>query len=87
MGVYIDTTRTPYGRMFMSHMIADSLNELHRMAKCIGIRRKWFQDKSVPHYDICQSKKVLALKKFGAHEIDRRTFVEIMQVIRKRRLR
>lgn len=49
--VYIGTKKYPYGRMIMSHMIADSLEELHEMADHLGIR-KYFQDKpGKPHYD------------------------------------
>lgn len=43
--------------MYMCHMLADTITELHTMADRIGIQRKWFQNKGIPHYDICQSKK------------------------------
>lgn len=81
--VYVDTTRRPYGRMFMSHMIADTLDELHRMADAIGIKRTWFQgNASFPHYDICQSKKRIALES-GAKELSRKPFVWRLQSIRE----
>jgi len=53
----------PYGRMKMCHMVADSDEELHAMAKHIGVSRKWHQKPGTPrsHYDICLSKKALAL--------------------------
>ena len=67
--VYVDSMHAPFGRMTMCHMVADSLAELHTMADAIGIARRWFQDKpSMPHYDICLSKRALAVKK-GAIEI------------------
>lgn len=51
-----------YGRMYLSHMAASSLKELHEMADAIGINRKWFQNKpGKPHYDICQAKKQKAI--------------------------
>lgn len=51
-----------FGRMKMSHMIADDLDELHAMAARIGIKRKWFQDKhSGPHYDVSISKRDMAI--------------------------
>lgn len=82
MAVYVDKARNPYGRMLMCHMIADTLEELHGMADAIGVNRKWFQaDASFPHYDICQSKRRLALAA-GAIEIDRRTLAEKMRSIR-----
>ena len=69
MTVYVDTMRAPFGRMIMCHMIADTLDELHTMAQTISVARKWFQDKpGFPHYDICQSKRILALAA-GAQEI------------------
>jgi len=43
----------------MSHMVADSIEELHQMADEIGLPRKWFQRH---HYDICYSKKKLAVE-------------------------
>jgi hypothetical protein len=69
--------------MLMCHMIADTLAELHEMADRIGVKRKWFQEgKALPHYDICQSKRALALK-YGSLIIDRKQLVER---IRKHRL-
>ena len=82
MAVYIDKCRNEFGRMLMSHMIADSLAELHGMADAIGIQRRWFQaNASTPHYDVCQSKKAMALKS-GAIELDRREYVLKIQQIR-----
>lgn len=69
--VYVDEVRKyGYGpRCFRNgacHMTADTLEELHAMADKIGLRRAWFQDKSsVPHYDLTESKRVLALR-YGA---------------------
>lgn len=35
------------------HMVSDtSLLELHHFAYSIGLRRDWFQDKRIPHYDL-----------------------------------
>ena len=62
--------------MLLSHMAADTLDELHQMAGNIGVNRKHFQDKiGKPHYDICQSKKEIALK-FGAIEVDDKYIVK-----------
>jgi len=61
-------------------MIADSIDELHSMADKIGVARKWFQNKRIPHYDICQSKRALAVK-LGAKESDRTEFVSVMRRI------
>lgn len=76
MAVYIDDAKNQYGRMKMSHMIADSLDELHQIAEKIGLRRQWFQDKNILHYDVCQSKKKLAIE-LGAIEVTGRDLVRI----------
>lgn len=66
--VYVDDMQATLGRMVMCHMFADTVLELHEMACRIGIRRQWFQDKSAPHYDVCKSKRSLAVEA-GAEEI------------------
>lgn len=84
MSVYVDKLAISYGRMKMCHMLADTEEELHEMADKIGIRRDWFQNERTPHYDICQSKKALAILN-GAIEVDRKKVVEIIQKYRKQR--
>ncbi len=71
MSVYVDECVYPFGRMMMCHMVADSLGELHAMAWALGLKQKWFQNTRHPHYDICKSKRALAVK-LGAIEVDRR---------------
>lgn len=78
MTVYVDQAKHKYGRMVMCHMVADSLHELHKMADKIGINRKWFQNKKLPHYDICLSKKELAIKN-GAEVIGIHKMAEIIK--------
>lgn len=78
--VYVGTMEWPFRRMIMFHMATDSdLEELHLMADAIGINRKWFQnkgqDKNYPHYDICKSKKKLALEA-GAKEVNDREIIK-----------
>lgn len=84
MSCYVDKAKNSYGRMVMSHLIADSLEELHAMADAIGLKRSWFQaapPASFPHYDIAQSKRAEAIN-LGAIECDRRTFVGHMRRLR-----
>lgn len=80
MPVFVDTMRAPFGRMIMCHLFADTDEELHAMAKAIGVARRWHQrppceapgmDASWSHYDICLSKKSRALD-LGAFEIEYR---------------
>jgi len=63
MAVYVDDMEAPYRGMKMSHLLADSDEELHAMAARIGVARRWHQapPKHSSHYDICLSKKALAL--------------------------
>lgn len=70
MTVYVDDMRAQFGRMIMCHMIADTSDELHAMARCIGVQRKWCQYSGTwkEHYDVCLSKRKLAVEA-GAREI------------------
>jgi len=59
MTIYVDDVRIPatVGRYTArwSHLFTDDqdLDELHRFAASIGLRRRWFQDKpSGAHYDV-----------------------------------
>jgi hypothetical protein len=50
-------------------MFADSEEELHEFAKKIGMKKEWFQDKKLPHYDLTATRRQLALS-MGAIEVD-----------------
>jgi hypothetical protein len=63
--VYVDDMKADFkpkhrpGRVYvMSHMIADTEEELHAMAKHIGVARRWYQG---DHYDITQGKRADAI--------------------------
>lgn len=79
MSVYVDDGKNLFGRMIMCHMLADSREELDVMADQIGVQRKWIQFPGTwkEHYDICKSKKQLAVQ-LGAIEIGSREFVKKM---------
>lgn len=77
--VYVGKREYPYRGMLMSHMVADSLEQLHAMADGIGVDRKWFQDKpGKPHYDISKGKKSLALE-LGALEVGERDIIRALK--------
>ncbi|MEO1092142.1 MAG: DUF4031 domain-containing protein [Pseudomonadota bacterium] len=81
MTVYVDHMRRPFGRLRLSHMIADTPDELHAMAKRIGIDRQHFQDwhrASFPHYDVCGAARLAAIH-YGAVAVDRRGLAEAMR--------
>lgn len=84
MTVYVDNARIAYRGMRMSHMLCcGDLSELHAMAERLGLR-KYFQDHTVPHYDICLAKRALALQ-HGAVPIDRRQAAHLVRMWRARR--
>jgi len=68
MTVYVDDMyRHPigqFGRMKMSHLIADTREELLACVKAIGVKAKWIQhyDTSGEHFDIAMSKRLAAVK-------------------------
>ena len=74
MTVYVDDMyKYPmgqFGRMKMSHMIADTTEELLAMADTIGVARRWLQSAGTDdeHFDIALSKRSLAVA-HGAEEI------------------
>lgn len=73
MTVYVDNMRASFGRMVMSHMIADTTDELLAMADRIGVRRRWLQNPGTwrEHFDICQAKRAAAVAA-GAVELTQR---------------
>lgn len=74
MAVYVDDMyKSPlgqFGRMKMSHMMADSTEELLAMCDKIRVHRKWIQKKGTihEHFDISISKRQLAIL-HGAIEV------------------
>lgn len=85
--VYVDAAVHPFGRMVMCHLFSPDADALHDMADRIRVQRRWFQNPltmpkvSWPHYDICKSKRALALT-CGAVEVDRYQFVAMATVVR-----
>ncbi len=77
MLVYVDNARHSFGRMTLCHLMGDTADELHSMADKIGMERRWFQNRRVPHYDICLKQKALAIRA-GVIEIDRKQTVELI---------
>lgn len=80
MSVFVDWLMhhgAPKGSFFYGkkscHMFADTLEELHEMAKKIGMKRAWFQDNgyTAEHYDLVESRRKLAVL-CGAKELTTR---------------
>ena len=74
MTVYVDDMyKYPigqFGRMKMSHMVADTTEELLAMADTIGVERRWIQRAGTDgeHFDIAMTKRSLAIV-HGAEEM------------------
>ena len=61
-----------------SHLMADTLEELHAFARRLGMRPEWFQDHPRhPHYDLTEGKRYRALH-LGARPIDHRQLAEAL---------
>lgn len=84
MSVYVDDMQAPFGRMVMCHMLADTTEELLAMADMVGVARRWIQKPGQPgeHFDICMSKRALAVKA-GAKEITWRQAGELVMARRR----
>ena len=68
MSVYVDdmvacsrNSNWPYDQA--CHMAADTVEELHKFARRLGLRRSWFQSGSLPHYDLTIGMRVKAVWK------------------------
>ena len=83
MAVYVGTREYRYGRMLMSHMAADTIEELHQMAQEVGVAKRHFQNKQgKPHYDICKQNKLKAIE-LGAIEVNDREIIELYRALAK----
>ncbi len=82
--VYVDnfymTGAGNFGRMKMSHMIADTSEELIAMADSIGLQRKWIQHPGTiwEHFDVAIIKRKQAIEN-GAQEINFRDYARIIE--------
>ncbi|MEK7831297.1 MAG: DUF4031 domain-containing protein [Acidobacteriota bacterium] len=57
------------------HLVSDdSIEELHEFATGLGLRREWFQMKSIPHYDLTGAVYELAIER-GAILVSSREIV------------
>lgn len=70
MTVYVDEQKMHIGRSLCCCMFADSIEELHAMARALGLGGWAYQkgDK-LAHYNVCLTKRAKAIK-LGAVEVD-----------------
>lgn len=91
MTIYVDNLieynigKTVFGSKHWCHMATDSdLEELHAMAKAIGLKRKYFQEHHrVPHYDLTESKRILAIRNGALEVTGKQLFTLCMKGIKK----
>lgn len=79
--VYVDEVRTypvemiqpaarRHGRDWC-HLTADSIDELHAFAYRLGLRRRYFQPRSRPHYDLVPARRWRAVALGAKQETSR----------------
>jgi len=82
MTVWVDPPRKclagpswPWGEA--CHLLADDLDELHRFARGLGLKREWFQGPPahrVAHYDLAAAMRVKAVR---AGAVELKTWAEV----------
>ena len=84
MTVYVDDCRLLQGRLkswqnrlLISHMIADTSEELGDMAEAVGLREAWirYPNTAAERFDVSQTKRTEAIRR-GAVPINSRELVE-----------
>ncbi|MDI2141302.1 MULTISPECIES: DUF4031 domain-containing protein [unclassified Pseudomonas] len=82
MAVYVDAEGIGWRGREWCHLVADSLDELHSFADRLGLKRSWFQSKTLyPHYDVTKSVRTRALA-MGAKGADREQIVRCAKRMR-----
>lgn len=62
----------------IGHLVADSLEELHRFAASIGLKRCWFQASHYLHYDLTTANKRRVAKAAGAQHVEARVILHVI---------
>lgn len=85
MTLYVDHARTPYGRMRMSHLMADTPEELERARVALGLPRSAKHNAGLPgeHLDVAEAKRSQAIRQLGAREVSSRCLVRLRQERRR----
>ena len=83
MPLYVDHARQPYRRMLMSHLLADTSEEIKQAETMLGLPPNSVQYPGTPkeHLDISESKRAFAVR-MGAVEV---TSKQLVLIIRKKR--
>jgi hypothetical protein len=65
MAVYVDAAIWQWRGLKWCHLLADDIDELHRFALCIGVKRTSYQGPprtATPHYDLTGFERRLAIE-------------------------
>jgi uncharacterized protein DUF4031 len=85
MAVYVDAAIWSWQGLKWCHLLADDLDELHRFAALLGIKRASFQEPpkaATPHYDLTGFERSRAIA-LGAVACDREQIVLIRRRLRR----
>ena len=85
MAVYVDAAIWSWQGLKWCHLLADDLDELHRFAALLGIKRASFQGppkSATPHYDLTGYERSRAIA-LGAVACDREQIVLIRRRLRR----
>jgi hypothetical protein len=86
MAVYVDSAIWAWAGCKWCHLLGDDLDELHRFAALIGIKRASFQGPprtATPHYDLTGFERTRAIR-LGAIPCDREAIVLVSRRARAR---
>ena len=83
MPVYVDNIRIPFRRMKMSHLMADTTEELLAMADAIKLDRRHIQHPGTPteHFDVSVAYRLAAIRN-GAQPVQA---TDLARLVRDRR--
>jgi hypothetical protein len=85
LAVYVDAAIWSWHGLKWCHLLADDLDELHRFAALLGIKRASFQGppkSSTPHYDLTGFERARAIA-LGAVACDREQIVLVRRRLRR----
>lgn len=86
MAAYVDEAIWPYAGRLWCHLLADDIEELHRFAAQLGLKRISYQGPprtKKPHYDITGFERDLALR-LGAIAITRHETVKLVRKLQEK---
>jgi len=75
--IFVDQLRSYKTKVRWCHMMTNGdIDELHKFAVKIGLKRHWFQNHPLhPHYDVTEAMRVMAVKA-GAFPVPSRYMVK-----------